>query len=204
MESQVDSRIAALLESGVVPARRRLRALLEEEALTTTLLEAIEYEGAPGARTARAALAVVEHRRRAANLEHALSPVPRAALAYLTDEDKILCVWNAHDGCWGLPGGREEPRDEGNLVTVLQREVLEECGVVVHVQSPALFMGPSTESARVHSVHVFRARLSDDAVPHQVESGAPVGWFTRDQFLGWTKFKEFYKEFFTVLDKAGG
>jgi hypothetical protein len=52
-------------------------------------------------------------------------------------------------------------------------------------------------------VHVFRVE-SSCAGAREVEQGHPITWFTREEFLRWSPFAEFYVRMFEVLDQSEG
>jgi len=111
------------------------------------------------------------------------------------DDGRLLCVWNKRYGGWGFPGGKVE---EGETVPMaLVRELREETSL--HALSwRQVYEGPhktkpqeGTEG-RGSIVHVFfvTAYLGD---PKEQEIGSPVTWLTREEFLRWTPFREFYE-----------
>ena len=50
---------------------------------------------------------------------------------------------------------------------------------------------------------VFRVETTDSWFK-QMEPDHPVAWFTREQFLKWSPFAEFYVGMFEVVDQSEG
>lgn len=131
-----------------------------------------------------------------------VTSAPRAALAYcvreVDGEQRVLCVWNRHYGCWGLPGGREEPGD-ATLEDALLRELEEEIGLGRSVaRCEPIFDYPPSDATRCRRVHIFAVNVVGE--PRQVEADSPVAWLGRDEFLRSTVFREFYERFFASVD----
>lgn len=132
----------------------------------------------------------------------------RAAVSYVERSDgRILCVWNSRYGGWTLPGGKVE---EGETVEQAQaRELYEETGlstyraVQIYVAETCVKNAPAD---RGRTVHVFGVRLYFDAfnAAKEMEPGHPVTWFTRDEFLRWTCFAEFYTLMFQQVESLDG
>jgi ADP-ribose pyrophosphatase YjhB (NUDIX family) len=131
--------------------------------------------------------------------------LPDAALAFVVREvlgrRQFLCVWNRHDGCWGLPGGKTERLPDGRreplLATVL-RELKEETDLD-GVEPFLLYEANPVDANRVRRLFVFAVTVAKDATPKEMEPGAPVAWLTLEEFVARTKFHVFYRKFFSRL-----
>ena len=126
----------------------------------------------------------------------------RAAVSYVERGDgRILCVWNSRYGGWTLPGGKVE---EGETVEAAQeRELYEETGLRTARAAPIYTAETCVKDApsdRGRLVYVFRVETTDSWFK-QMEPDHPVAWFTREQFLKWSPFAEFYTEMFNVLER---
>ena len=124
-----------------------------------------------------------------------------AAVAYIERSDgRLLCVWNQRYGGWSMPGGMVE---EGETVEhALTRELREETGCDLLSAVP-IYDGPhgnNTDPSRASHVHLFRVRKLGD--PQEMELGCPVTWLTREQFLKWSPFAEFYAKVFSAITAA--
>jgi ADP-ribose pyrophosphatase YjhB (NUDIX family) len=135
--------------------------------------------------------------------------VNRAAVSYVERGDgRILCVWNSRYGGWTLPGGKVE---EGETIQAAQeRELYEETGLRTLKATPLYTAETCVKDApedRGRMVHVFRVDTKPagwDAPAREMETGRPVTWFTREEFLRWSPFAVFYAGMFEVLDQSIG
>lgn len=128
-----------------------------------------------------------------------------AAVSYVERGDgRILCVWNSRYGGWTLPGGKVEEDEE--IWQAQRRELYEETGLTTYRASPLYTAETCVKDAprdRGRLVYVFRVETTDSWFK-QMEPDHPVAWFTRDQFLKWSPFAEFYVGMFEVLDQSEG
>lgn len=129
----------------------------------------------------------------------------RAAVAYLEREDgRILCVWNKRYGGWGMPGGLVEPHE--TITEGLVRELREETGLEIAGQPEKIWDGPpltlQKETGRGSHVYVFRIWTNGHSQPREMEVGAPVTWFKREEFLKWSPFAEFYRPMFARMGRS--
>lgn len=105
------------------------------------------------------------------------------ALAFITDaSDRILITRRPlnvdHGGAWEVPGGKLEPGE--TAASALQREVLEEVGLVVE-QHKYLGNVEYTYPEKSVCLHVFRViQYSGHACCH--ESQLDLRWVTRTEF----------------------
>jgi 8-oxo-dGTP pyrophosphatase MutT (NUDIX family) len=124
----------------------------------------------------------------------------RAAVALIERADgRILCVWNRRYGGWSLPGGMVE--DTETLEEALLRELREETGLGAAKYTPVFdsaYENPeSVKLNRARHVHVYRVLAAGE--PREMETGCPVTWFTREEFLKWSPFAELYATVFEVV-----
>jgi len=132
-----------------------------------------------------------------------MSDEARAAVAYIErDSDhRILCVWNKRYGGWGMPGGKVE--DNETVVQALARELGEETGLSIAGQPEAIYDAPHRTkpipgvSGRGSRVLVFRVWARGE--PKEMEPGCPVTWLTREEFLRWSPFRDFYELMFETI-----
>jgi ADP-ribose pyrophosphatase YjhB (NUDIX family) len=115
----------------------------------------------------------------------------QSAVSYIERNDgRLLCVWNRRYGGWSFPGGLVE---EGEEVEAAQaRELREETSLATVSREP-LFSGAhnlAVQSGRASHVNVFR--VTPRGQPREVEPGCPVTWLTREEFLKWSPFADFY------------
>lgn len=119
--------------------------------------------------------------------------------------EHYLCVWNKRYGGWAFPGGKVE---EGETpMQAAERELREETSLELRPgqKIAQVFEGPhgtKIEASRGSIVHVFdvsyRYLVGRE---REVEPGCPVTWLTREEFLKWSPFREFYERVFAQLDK---
>jgi 8-oxo-dGTP diphosphatase len=129
----------------------------------------------------------------------------QAAVAYLEREDgRLLCVWNRRYGGWSLPGGLVE--DGESVPQALARELREETGLVLESHD-SIYSGEHNIKAqekeragRASFVHIYRVTATGSA--QEREAGCPVTWLTREEFLKWSPFAEFYKRVFAEVPPA--
>ena len=124
-----------------------------------------------------------------------------AAVSYVElPNGRILCVWNSRYGGWTLPGGKVE---EGETIQAAQeRELYEETCLRTLRAFPLYTAETCVKSAtddRGRLVHVFRVE-PETYKAFQGEPGRPIAWFTREEFLRWSPFAEFYVEMFESLE----
>ena len=128
----------------------------------------------------------------------------QAAVSYVEHYDRILSVWNSRYGGWTLPGGKVEFYE--TPAAAQMRELFEETGLRTHLAVPIYTAETCIKDApedRGRMVHVFRVTpFSWDA--REVEPGHPVTWFTREEFLKWSPFAEFYVGMFEVINQSEG
>lgn len=125
--------------------------------------------------------------------------MPDAVVAYIERKDgRLLCVWNRRYGGWSFPGGKRELGE--TLVDALVREVSEETGLTAHSYHEIYSGYPSNILAvEGRGTHVIVYRVAAWGTPCECEVGCPVTWFTREEFLKWSPFREFYAEMFARI-----
>jgi len=130
------------------------------------------------------------------------APVFEAAVSHVERGDgKLLVVWNRRYAGWAMPGGKVE--DGETVVDAQRRELYEETGLRslksthVYEGDTAVKVGPD----RGRRVHVFRV-VPDTYGPREMEPGAIVGWMSREDFLRWSPFREFYEPYFAQLEPS--
>jgi 8-oxo-dGTP pyrophosphatase MutT (NUDIX family) len=118
-----------------------------------------------------------------------------AAIAFVERYDgKILAVWNKRFGSWTFPGGKVESTDSTYEDAVV-RELREETGCGAS-SVEFLYAADDTNGYRVfvYRVEIYPVFFT----PKETEEGCPVTWFTREEFLRWGLYPEFYRKVFLV------
>lgn len=120
----------------------------------------------------------------------------RAAVSFIERGDgKVLCVWNKRYGGWTLPGGLVE---DGESVEQGQaRELREETGMVT-IARRLVYEGEANynKNAAKRGSYVYVFSVQAEGVAREREDGCAVTWLTREEFLNWSPFAEFYRKFF--------
>jgi 8-oxo-dGTP pyrophosphatase MutT (NUDIX family) len=117
-----------------------------------------------------------------------------AAIAFVERYDgRILAVWNRKHGAWTFPGGKVEP-GECTDETAL-RELKEE----TDCDGSRIEYITGRKDSNGYLVYVYRVEI--DLVfqqPKETEEGCPVTWFTREEFLKYGLYPDFYRKVFEV------
>lgn len=116
------------------------------------------------------------------------------------DEGKYLVVWNKRYGGFSFPGGRVEygeTPEEAAFRELLEETCVEAIGVMTQVFEGE--HGVKVETTRGSMVHVFECKWFKHK-PSEREPGCPITWWTREEFLKWSPFREFYARVFERLD----
>lgn len=125
---------------------------------------------------------------------------PKAVVAYIERNDRILCVWNKVYGGWSMPGGKVEPSE--SLDAALIRELHEETSL--SLQSLNLlytdYHNTSHQTRRGTKVHVYYVEATGE--PRQCEDSSPVTWLTKHELLQWSPFREFYIKMFASWNRC--
>jgi predicted NUDIX family NTP pyrophosphohydrolase len=118
----------------------------------------------------------------------------RSAVSLVQRGDgRALCVWNKRYGFWSLPGGKVE---EGESPwQAQQRELFEETDLWA-LGAAQIYEGPIAsgfvlpqDADRI--VHLFKV-MGYLGVALSKEAGCPVGWFTPEEIMRWSGFREYY------------
>jgi ADP-ribose pyrophosphatase YjhB (NUDIX family) len=104
-------------------------------------------------------------------------------------EGLYLVVWNKRYGGWGLPGGMVE---EGETVGAAQRRELEEETGAITVFAVKVYECDVTgEPNRANHIIFFTVGISACTIGKR-ERGCPITFFTREELLKWSPFREWY------------
>jgi ADP-ribose pyrophosphatase YjhB (NUDIX family) len=120
------------------------------------------------------------------------------------DDGRMLCVWNQRYNGWSLPGGMVEPNE--SVEAGQERELKEETGLQT-IARTLVFDGEhgiKTAHARGRASRVYLFRIVAHGEPRQVESGCPIAWKTRTEFLAESPFAMFYERVFKAVPMRGG
>lgn len=129
------------------------------------------------------------------------------------EDGRYLCVWNKRYGGWGFPGGLVEESDS-SFISALARELWEETSIAVEM-AEMIYCGPHKTKEDIADkmvrdvigdgpgpyrksgsvILVFRVGKYE-GTPKENEVGCAVTWFTKEEFLKWSPFKEFYEPLF--------
>jgi len=123
----------------------------------------------------------------------------------VTHKNRMLWIRRATDpraGYWELPGGFLEQGEY--LREAAAREVREETGLGLHVESLALYLVGSVET--INEVHIlFRAEADDDRVRCSAEA-TEVAWFEEHSApwgdLAYPQIETSLRTFFRDLDRG--
>lgn len=127
----------------------------------------------------------------------------RAAVSLIErpKDGRMLVVWNRRYSCWTMPGGMVE--EDEDSASAQQRELREETGLWTQDAELIWSMpvdGPDLSRAAI--CDVWRVVPLSYKGAREVEPSTPVSWFTRDEFLKWCDFREFYRHMWTELAKC--
>lgn len=129
-----------------------------------------------------------------------MAAVKYAAVSLVERDDRrILCVWNRRYGGWAMPGGMVEPGETAE--DTQRRELREEAGVET-VMAERVFEGEhgiraAEDHDRARRIVLFRVTIQGE--PREMESGCPVAWKTREEFLSESPFAPIYKRVFADM-----
>lgn len=95
-------------------------------------------------------------------------------------QGRLLLVLRGREpaaGLWSIPGGKVEPGEFREAA--VEREVLEETGLVVEALAPVGVVERPTADGGVFEIHDYAARLvSDPGSAVAADDADDVGWFT--------------------------
>lgn len=98
-------------------------------------------------------------------------------------QGRLLLVLRGREpaaGVWSIPGGKVEPGEPREAA--VEREVLEETGLVVEVLAPVGVVERPTADGGVFEIHDYTARLvSDPGSAVAADDADDVGWFTSEE-----------------------
>jgi 8-oxo-dGTP pyrophosphatase MutT (NUDIX family) len=141
-------------------------------------------------------------KRSSSRAQDKMSAVKYAAVAMVERADgRLLVVWNKRYGGWTFPGGLVEEGE--TALGGLLRELREETGLYELTRVPySIYTAPAPATPghadRASVVNVWRVQVVGEPVEGEV--GCAVTWLTREEFLKWCPFRDFYAKMFEYLE----